>query len=46
MQKAILSGAVPSSIFSPQYVATKHAGPGILKNSLAGAPHRNYFRES
>ncbi|HYK44009.1 MAG TPA: hypothetical protein VEV83_02510 [Parafilimonas sp.] len=31
MQKAILSGAAPSSIFSSEYIARTHAGPGILK---------------
>jgi hypothetical protein len=30
MQKAILSGAAPSSIFSAEYVAIKHAGTNIL----------------
>ena len=30
MQKAILSGAAPASIFSPEYVATKRARTSIL----------------
>ena len=30
MQKAILSGAAPSSIFSPEYVGTKRTGTNIL----------------
>ena len=31
MQKAILSGAAPSSIFSPEYAATRQAKTSVIK---------------
>ena len=35
MQKAILSGAAPSAIYSPEYAATRKARQGILKRFFA-----------
>ena len=43
MQKAILSGAVPSSIFSPEYIATKQAGPNILSKFFSWCAAQKLF---
>jgi len=43
MQKAILSGAVPSSIFSPEYIATKQTGPNILSKFFSWCAAQKLF---